>query len=135
MWWSRKVEPALTVPQPRLMSLRGSCGGNVPGAMGMLITVTEKNSARRGVVRFETNRALTGMAHERFRSDVPVIGTRPPDELARRLFAHGGAATVHVHSNQILVELAPGGSTEGMAQIITDLFTHYTPGIVPSFAG
>ena len=117
------------------MSLRGGCGGNVTGAMGMLITVTEKNSARHGVVRFETNRAITGMAHERYRSDDPVIGTRPPDELTRRLFAHGGAATIHVHGNQILVELAPGGSTEGMAQIITDLFTFYTPGVVPSFAG
>ncbi len=103
--------------------------------MGMLISVTEKNSARHGFVRFETNRAVTGMAHERYRSDTPIVGTRPPDELARRLFAHGGAVAIHVHGNQILVELADGGTTAGMAAIITDLFTFYTPGVMPSFAG
>ena len=36
--------------------------------MGQLITVTEKSSARRDIVRFETNRALTGMGHERYTS-------------------------------------------------------------------
>ena len=102
-------------------------------AMGMLISVTEKKSARHGVTRFETNRAITGMAHERYVSGEPIVGSRPPDELARRLFAHGGAAAVHVHGNQILVELADGRSADGMSEIITDLFTHYTPGVIPSY--
>ena len=101
--------------------------------MGMLITVTEKASARHGVVRFETNRAITGMAHERYLVGQLIVGTRPPDELARRLFAHGGAAAIHIHGNQLLVELADGGSPAGMAQVITDLFTFYTPGVVPSY--
>jgi hypothetical protein len=90
--------------------------------MGMLITVTE----------FETNRALTGMAHERYVAGETVEGTRPPDLAARALFAHGGAQSVHVHGNQINVELAPGASTDGMAEAIADLFIHYKPGVTPS---
>ena len=103
--------------------------------MGMLITVTEKPSARHGIVRFETNRALTGMGHESYRVGDAVIGDRPVDELARRLFAHGGAASVHIHGNQVTVELATGGSSAGMAQIMSDLFIHYTPGVLPSIVG
>lgn len=100
--------------------------------MGQLITVTEKPSARRDIVRFETNRALTGMAHERYRSAEEADGTRPPDVLARLLFEHGGVSTVSVHGNEVLVELAAGGSTDGMADIITNLFIHYKPGVSPS---
>lgn len=100
--------------------------------MGMLITVTEKPSARHGVVRFETNRALTGMGHEYYSADIDVEGDRPPDLAARALFAHGGAEKVHVHGNQIDVELTPGGSTAGMADVLADLFIHYKPGVVPS---
>ncbi len=98
----------------------------------MLITVTEKPSARHGVVRFETNRALTGMAHERYRQGDEIEGDRPPDEVAKALFAVGGVQAVHVHGNHITVELANGATTEGMAGVIADLFTHYRPGVVPS---
>ena len=100
--------------------------------MGMLISVVEKPSARHGVVRFETNRALTGMAHERYRSVDDTFGTRPPDVLARGLFERGGVDSVHVHGNVITVELRSGGSTEGMATLIQDLFIHYKPGVTPS---
>lgn len=100
--------------------------------MGMLITVTEKPSAQHGVVRFETNRALTGMAHERYAAGQEIDGDRGPDRVARALFEHGGARSVHVHGNQILVELAPGGSTDGMAELIENLFIHYRPGVTPS---
>jgi hypothetical protein len=37
-----------------------------------------------------------------------------------------------VHGNQVLVELAAGGTTEGMAELISDLFIHYKPGVTPS---
>lgn len=100
--------------------------------MGQLITVTEKSSARRDIVRFETNRALTGMGHERYTSMESAEGPRPPDLLARLLFARGGVSAVTVHGNQVLVELAPGGTTDGMAELISDLFIHYKPGVVPS---
>ena len=100
--------------------------------MGQLITVTEKPSARHGVVRFETNRALTGMAHERYRTIDDTFGTRPPDVLARALFEHGGVQSVSVHGNIVTVELRPGAGTEGMAVLIEDLFIHYKPGVTPS---
>jgi hypothetical protein len=100
--------------------------------MGMLITVTEKPSARRDVVRFELNRAITGMGHDRYRSRAEAEGSRPPDELARRLFDCGGVSTVTVHGNQVTVELEPGASTDGMAEAIADLFTYYRPGVLPS---
>ncbi|MFN0144100.1 MAG: hypothetical protein ACKVP6_11755 [Mycobacterium sp.] len=104
-------------------------------AMGMLITVTEKKGARHGTVRFETNRAITGMGHERYSVGDAVLGQRPPDELARRLFALGTVDTVHIHGNQITVELAPGGTSDGMSDLIEDLFIHYTPGVQPSIIG
>ena len=36
--------------------------------MGQPVTVIEKPSSHPGVVRYETNRALTGMGHEVYRS-------------------------------------------------------------------
>ena len=73
--------------------------------MGMLITVTEKPSARHGVVRFETNRALTGMGHERYSSASDIYGVRPPDLVARALFEQGGAESVSDHGNEVTVTL------------------------------
>lgn len=105
---------------------------SVLSVMGQLITVTEKPSARHGIVRFETNRALTGMGHERYRSLADTEGVRPPDLLARGLFENGGVKGVHIHGNVITVELASGGNTEGMETVIKDLFTHYRPGVMPS---
>jgi hypothetical protein len=98
--------------------------------MGQQITVVEKPSARPGIVRFETNRSITGTGHERYRADQEVAGDRPPDELARRLFAHGGVEAVHIHSNVITVDLAKGASTAGMQELIHELFTFYRPGVV-----
>jgi hypothetical protein len=100
--------------------------------MGMLITVTEKPSARHGVVRFETNRALTGMGHERYRSVADIYSDRPADLVAKVLLDHGDAAGIHIHGNQITVELRPGGSPAGMADLISDVFIHYKPGVTPS---
>ena len=100
--------------------------------MGMLISVVEKSSARHGVVRFETNRALTGMGHERYRSLDDVIGDRPPDVVAKVLLEHGNVSGIHIHGNQITVELRDGGTTAGMAELIRDTFIYYKPGVVPS---
>ncbi|GIS99204.1 MAG: hypothetical protein CM1200mP26_09170 [Acidimicrobiales bacterium] len=52
-------------------------------AMGQPITVVTKPSSRAGVVRYETNRALTGMGHERFQPHDEILGDTPADELAR----------------------------------------------------
>ena len=84
------------------------------------------------MVRFEINRSLTGMAHERYRSEADATGHRPPDVLARHLFQRGGASAVHVYSNVITVELAEGGTSEGMRELIEELFIHYREGVQPS---
>jgi hypothetical protein len=93
--------------------------------VGQPITVVEKRGVRHDVVRFELNRSLTGMGHERFRSREQAVGTSPAAELARRLFDRGGVEAVHVYSNVVTVDLAPGASTDGMAEVIRDLFLYY----------
>lgn len=93
--------------------------------MGQPITVTEKRGERNDIVRFDLNRSLTGMGHERYRADQEIVGDRPPDELARRLFAHGGVEAVHIYSNVVTVDLAPGAKSEGLADIVHGLFVHY----------
>ena len=93
--------------------------------MGQPITVVQKQSHRPGVVRFEINRPLTGMGHERYRVGTPVDGVRPPDELARRLFAHGGVDAVHVYDNMITVDLAKGAADTGLIDVIRELFLFY----------
>ncbi len=100
--------------------------------MGQLITVNEKRGVRPDVVIFELNRSLTGMGHERYRSAADATGDRPPDVLARRLFERGGVASVHVFSNVITVELTGDGGTDGLRELIEDLFIHYREGVQPS---
>jgi hypothetical protein len=100
--------------------------------MGQPITVTEKPTSQPGVVRFEINRSLTGMGHERYRSAADAAGERPPDVLARRLFERGGIDAVHVYSNVITVDLSKGASGTGLIDVIRELFIHYTEGVQPS---
>jgi len=97
--------------------------------MGQPVTVVEKASSNPGVVRFEINRSITGMGHERYASAADAQTDRPPDELARRLFDRGGIDSVHINSNVITVELGRGSGTEGISEIIEDLFTYYRPGV------
>lgn len=99
--------------------------------MGQPISVVQKRAATPGVLRFETNRSLTGMGHERYRSGDAVTGHRPPDELARRLLERGGIDAVHVYSNVITIDLAKGGDGAGVLEVIQDLFIHYRPGVMP----
>lgn len=100
--------------------------------MGQLITVTEKPSAQHGVVRFETNRAITGMGHERYSSIDDIVENRPPDVLARLLFETGKVSALHIYSNIVTAELRNGATTDGLAPIIEGLFIHYKPGVSPS---
>lgn len=94
--------------------------------MGQPIVVIEKPSiANPGMVRFETNRAITGMGHERYVAGSEVRGDRPPDELARRLLAHGGIETVHINGSVVTVDLAKGRTSDGLKQIIEDLYIFY----------
>ena len=68
------------------------------------------------------------MGHERYVKGQEVQGDRPADELARRLFARGGVDALHINSNVITIDL-DGGETDGIAELITELFTFYRPGV------
>ncbi|MEZ5372009.1 MAG: hypothetical protein R2704_04630 [Microthrixaceae bacterium] len=100
--------------------------------MGQPVVVTQKQSSRPGVVRYELNRTLTGTGHEIYRPGVEISGARPPDELARRLFdgVQGvGRSTSTAASSPWR---CPSGSDAGAAKgIIEDLYTYYRPGVEP----
>lgn len=97
----------------------------MPPAMGQPITVIEKPSPTPGIARFEVNRSLTGMGHERYASPDDILAERPVDELARRLFDSGGVQAVHVNNSVITVELTEGWSGEKLLDIIRGLFLYY----------
>ena len=102
--------------------------------MGQPLTVVEKPSSRTGIVRYETNRALTGMGHERYQAGDEILGAAPADELARRLFDRGGITGVHVNGNVVTVELADAeAEAEGIDQVIASLYLYWVEGVeVPS---
>ena len=102
--------------------------------MGQLVGVVEKQSATPGVVRFELNRSLSGMGHERFVSAAEAIGPRPSAALARELFATGRVAGVHVYGNMVTVDLAKGYDSTGLADIVREMYRYWKPGVeAPSF--
>ncbi len=93
--------------------------------MGQSVTVVEKKSSNPEVLRFEINRSLTGMGHERYSSLDDIVLARPVDVLARRLLEHGGVDGVHVNSSVITVDLAGGSTGEGLYEVIQNLFRFY----------
>jgi hypothetical protein len=99
--------------------------------VGQPIAVEEKPSSRPGVVRFVANRSLTGMGHERFTRDRQPTGDRPVDEVARRLLATGRVDGVHAYANVITVDLSKGYTSEGLREIVEELYVYYRPGVVP----
>jgi hypothetical protein len=103
--------------------------------MGQPITVVEKPSPRPGVARFETNRSLTGMGHERYGSADDILDDRPVDELARRLFATGGVDSVHVNSSVVTVHLTGSVETGHLLDVIRGLYIHYPQAATSSNGG
>ena len=99
--------------------------------MGQPITVMRKPTTRKGTVRFEANRSLTGMGHERYTSAPEAVGQRPPDEVARRFFEHPGVEAVHIYGNQIHVEVAGGADVDALAPELERLFIYYREGVQP----
>ena len=99
--------------------------------MGQLVAVTEKPSATPGVVRFELNRTLSGQGHERFRSVLDAYGPSPSDELARLLFATGKVGGVHVYANIVTVDLEKGYDSDGLAEIVRDMYQYWKVGVEP----
>jgi hypothetical protein len=100
--------------------------------MGQMVAVVEKPSSIRGVVRFEANRTLTGQGHEHFLSPSDAIGPRPAAVLARRLLSTGQVEGVHVYSNIITVNLLKGHGSEGLYDIVRELYQYWKPGMEPA---
>lgn len=100
--------------------------------MGQPVTFLRTSSPRSGLVRFELNRTLTGMGHERYVAGQEIIGVRPCDELARRMLSTGKLSSVHMHGSVITAELASDDDS-GLGDVIASLYTYYVPGVeIPS---
>jgi hypothetical protein len=93
--------------------------------MGQPVTVVEKQSSNPAIVRFETNRPLSGMGHENYAAPPSELLDRPVDEVARRLFAAGSVESLHIYGSVITVNLGRGRTSEGLADIIRHMFLHY----------
>ena len=99
--------------------------------MGQPVAVEQKAGASAAVVRFETNRSLTGQGHERFTSVAEAKGTRPAAVLARRFLESGQATWVHVYGNIVTAQLSSGASQSGLNDIVRDLYQYWKPGMTP----
>ena len=107
------------MPSARLTSAR----------MGQQVSVVEKPSPHPGVMRFETNRNLTGMGHERFRSIADAVGPRPAAALARQLLSTGKVDSVlrvrqHHHRRRL-----QGLPTAGLGDVVRNLYQYWKPGM------
>ena len=104
--------------------------------MGQPITVTVRPGVRNDVKHFELNRSLTGMQTDRYRAGQEISGTKPPDELARRLFDLGVSA-VTIYSSVVTV-VAPAEQWSTLEAQVTDtiinLFIFYRDGQLPAAA-
>jgi hypothetical protein len=102
--------------------------------MGQQVAVVEKPSPRPGVVRFETNRSLTGMGHERFTSATDAIGPRPAAALARQLLSTGKVSSVYIYGNIISVDIAKGSTADGLGDVVRNMYQYWKPGMeLPTF--
>lgn len=99
-----------------------------PG-MGEPVTVIEKASTSPGVVRFETNRTLSGTGHDIYRSLDDTTRPVPSATFARLLFERGDVELVHINGNVITVHLAQGGTSAGIRQLIEDAYIFYKEGV------
>ncbi len=102
--------------------------------MGQLVGVVEKPTTTPGVVRFELNRSLTGMGHERFASAADASGHTPAAALAREMFATGKVDAVHVYANVVTIDVAKGHDAGGLSDLVREMYRYWKPGVeAPSF--
>lgn len=100
--------------------------------MGQPVTFLKTTSPRPGIIRFELNRSLTGMGHERYRAGDEILHDRPADELARRILAAGNVDAVHIYGSMVTVDLASNEPTD-LEEVVRELYTYYVPGVeIPS---
>jgi hypothetical protein len=100
--------------------------------MGQPVTFLSTTSPKPGVLRFELNRSLTGMGHERYKAGDEILGNRPPDVLARRVFASGQVEAIHIYGSMVTVTLASTDAGD-VETVLRELYTYYVPGVeIPS---
>jgi hypothetical protein len=99
--------------------------------VGQPVAVSLRPSTQPGLLRFEANRSLTGMGHERYTSADEAIGPSPSATLARRLLETGQVDSVHIYGNIVTVDLRKGFSGDALQPLIEDLYIYYRPGFVP----
>lgn len=92
--------------------------------MGQPVTVIENPSSTPGIVRYETNRPLSGTGHEIYHSIDDVKAERPADRVARAVFEWGDIESVHINSNVVTVHLGTTDSS-GLKKTIEDVFLFY----------
>lgn len=97
--------------------------------MGEPVSVIQTAALGGNRLRFETNRSLTGMGHERYSVDEEVFGDRPPDRIARAMFDTGQVQKVHVYTQTITVTLKPGANGDGLKELVEDMYIFYKPGV------
>src|SRR5256885_13235486 len=104
--------------------------------MGQAITVTVRSGVRSDVMHFEFNRSLTGMQTHRYTAAEPVTGTKPPDELARRLFTLGvSAVTIYSSVATVVAPAERWGTLPAQVEdTIANLFIYYPDGQLPAAA-
>ena len=103
-------------------------------SMGQQVSVVEKPSPRPGVLRFETNRSLTGMGHERFASVGDAVGPRPAAALARQLLSTGKVDSVYIYGNIISVDISNGSNADGLGDVVRNMYQYWKPGMeMPTF--
>lgn len=99
--------------------------------MGQMVSVVQRPSTMPGVIRFEANRNLTGMGHERFTSASDAIGDRPAASLARKLLSTGKVDSVHIYGNVITVDVRKGHTVDGLDEVVRTMYQYWKPGMVP----
>ena len=99
--------------------------------MGQPVAVKMQSSATPGRMRFELNRSLTGMGHERYTGAESARTDKPADVLARRLFDTGAVRAVHVFGNMVTVDMAPSGAPDVVVNVVEDLYQYWKPGMQP----
>jgi hypothetical protein len=102
--------------------------------MGQQVAVTERPSPRPGVLRFETNRSLTGMGHEHFKSMSDAVGPRPAAALARQLLSTGKVDSVYIYGNIVSVDISKGSNADGLGDVVRNMYQYWKPGMeMPTF--
>ena len=99
--------------------------------MGQPVAVEQKAGGVSTIIRFETNRSLTGQGHENFSSPEQALGPRPAADVARKLFASGQVSAVHVFGNIVSVTLKPGATQSGLDVIVRDMYQYWKPVMTP----